>query len=98
LSHGLGYDDVRDAWKYYLDHDNKGRGFVLIGHSQGSYILTELIRQEIDGKPIQGRMISAILLGATVAVSKAKDVVGSFAHIPHSHSTSQTTCIITYAS
>ena len=23
------YDDVRDAWNYYLEHDNKGRGFVL---------------------------------------------------------------------
>src|SRR5206468_774627 len=27
LSRGQQYDDVRDAWKYYLGHDNKGRGF-----------------------------------------------------------------------
>ncbi len=52
LDRGLGYDDVRDAWKYYLEHDNRGRGFVLIGHSQGSYVLAELIRQEIDGRPV----------------------------------------------
>ncbi|MFN7927992.1 MAG: DUF3089 domain-containing protein [Blastocatellia bacterium] len=32
----LAYNDVLDAWKYYLEHDNKGRGVVLIGHSQGS--------------------------------------------------------------
>ena len=51
LDRGLQYDDVRDAWNYYLAHDNQGRGFVLIGHSQGSYILTRLIREEIDGKP-----------------------------------------------
>ena len=31
----LGYNDVVDAWKYYLEHDNQGRGVVLIGHSQG---------------------------------------------------------------
>src|SRR6266850_790190 len=67
LSHGLQYDDVRDAWSYYLEHDNKGRGFVLIGHSQGSFILAELIRNEIDGKPIQSRMVSAILLGVTLS-------------------------------
>src|SRR5580700_7903054 len=30
IDHGLHYDDVRDAWNYYLEHDNKGRGYVLI--------------------------------------------------------------------
>ena len=70
LDRGLQYDDVRDAWNYYLEHDNKGRGFVLIGHSQGSFILAELIRKEIDGKPVQSRMVSAILPGATLAVPR----------------------------
>ena len=32
---GPQYDDVRDAWSYYLEHDNQGRGVVLVGHSQG---------------------------------------------------------------
>ena len=63
---GPHYTDVRDAWNYYLQHDNKGRGVVLVGHSQGSFILIELMRQEIDGKPIQSRIVSAILLGTTV--------------------------------
>src|SRR5579862_4742748 len=64
LDHGIQYDDVRDAWNYYLEHDNHGRGFVLIGHSQGSFILTRLIREEIDGKPVASRMVSAIIPGA----------------------------------
>jgi hypothetical protein len=98
LDHGLQYDDVRDAWRYYLEHDNQGRGFVLIGHSQGSFILAELIRQEIDGKPVQTRMVSAILPGATLAVPKGKDVGGAFQHVPLCHSTSQTGCVIAYSS
>jgi hypothetical protein len=98
LSHGLQYDDVRDAWNYYLEHDNKGRGFVLIGHSQGSFILAELIRNEIDGRAIQSRMVSAILLGTTLAVPRGKDVGGSFKQVPLCHSESQTGCAITYAS
>src|SRR5262245_31084052 len=32
LGRGPAYDDVQNAWKYYLDHENGGRGFVLIGH------------------------------------------------------------------
>jgi len=98
LDRGLQYDDVRDAWNYYLEHDNKGRGFVLIGHSQGSFILAELIRKEIDGKPVQSRMVSAILPGATLAVPRGKDVGGAFQHVPLCHSASQTGCVITYAS
>ena len=33
---GVGYQDVRAAWRYYLAHDNGNRGIVLIGHSQGT--------------------------------------------------------------
>jgi len=98
LSRGPQYDDVRDAWRYYLEHDNQGRGVVLVGHSQGSFILTELIRQEIDGKPVQSRLVSAILLGATVAVPRGKDVGGSFQHVPLCRATSQTGCVVTYVS
>jgi Protein of unknown function (DUF3089) len=98
LAQGLQYDDIRDAWNYYLEHDNKGRGFVLIGHSQGSFILDELIRKEIDGKSVQSKMVSAILLGATLSVPRGKDVGGSFQHIPLCHSATQTGCVITYVS
>jgi hypothetical protein len=98
MTAGLAYDDVADAWKYYLEHDNHGRGVVLIGHSQGSFVLAELIRREIDGKPIQSKLVSALLLGATIAVPKGKDVGGSFQHVPLCHAASQTGCVITYAS
>ena len=42
------YDDVKAAWDYYLAHENMGRGVVLIGHSQGSGVLTQLIAREIE--------------------------------------------------
>jgi hypothetical protein len=94
----LGYKDVVDAWNYYLEHDNKGRGVVLIGHSQGSGVLTQLIRNEIDGKPVQSRIVSALLLGTNLPVPKGKDVGGAFQHMPLCHSTNQTGCVIAYAS
>jgi len=97
LDHGVQYDDVRDAWNYYLDHDNKGRPFVLIGHSQGSFILQRLIREEIDGKPVQARMVSAILAGATLAVPRGKDVGGTFLHIALCSGATQTGCVIAYS-
>jgi hypothetical protein len=95
---GVQYDDVKAAWNYYVQNDNKGRGVVLIGHSQGAFILTGLIRNEIDGKPIQSRLVSTILLGTTIAVPKGKDVGGSFQHVPLCRTATQTGCAITYAS
>ena len=98
LDRGLQYDDVRDAWNAYLQNDNKGRGVVLVSHSQGSFILNRLVREEIDGRPVQSRLVSAILLGATLIVPKGKDVGGSFQHVPLCRSATQTGCVITFAS
>jgi len=92
----LGYDDVLAAWNHYLQNDNHGRGVVLIGHSQGSSVLTQLIKNEIDGNPIQSKVLSALLLGTNVAVPKGKDVGGSFQHMPLCRSASQLGCIVSY--
>ena len=92
------YNDVRDAWDYYLAHENHGRGVVLIGHSQGSGMLTLLIKNEIDGKPIQARMVSAILMGTNLVVPKGADVGGDFKNVPLCHGPTQTGCAIAYAS
>lgn len=97
LGRGLAYDDVRDAWRDYLARDNQGRGVALIGHSQGAYILIELIKQEIEGKAAQARLVSAILLGTTVAVPAGKDVGGTFSSVPACRSASQTGCVISFA-
>ena len=94
----LGYNDVLDAWNYYLKNDNNGRGVVLVGHSQGSGVLSQLIRNEIDGKPIQSRIISALLLGTNVAVPKGKDIGGTFKSMPLCRAANQTGCIVTYVS
>ncbi len=91
------YQDVLDAWNYYLSHENKGRGVVLIGHSQGSGLLTQLIRNEIDGKPVQARLVSAILMGTNVPLDKGKDT-GAFKSIPTCKTASQTGCLIAYVS
>jgi hypothetical protein len=94
----LTYNDVLGAWNHYLEHDNHGRGVVLIGHSQGSMVLTQLIKNEIDGKPLQSRIISALLLGTSLPVPRGKDVGGAFQHMPLCDSAKQTGCVITYAS
>ncbi len=100
ISWALGYQDVRAAWRYYLAHDNGNRGIVLIGHSQGTVILTELIRREIEGTPVQSRIVSAFLIGGPggILVPRGKDVGGTFAHMPLCRAATQTGCVVAYSS
>lgn len=95
----VAYGDVADAWRYYLNHDNNGRGVVLIGHSQGTAHLTRLIREQIDPDPaVRALLVSAILLGGSVTVPEGADVGGDFASVPLCRSNTQVGCVITYAS
>jgi hypothetical protein len=93
----MGYSDVLAAWHYYLAHENKGRGVVLVGHSQGSGVLTRLIKDEVDGKPVQSQLVSAILMGTSLPVPKGADVGGAFKNIRVCHSNAQIHCVIAFA-
>lgn len=92
------YGDVVDAWNHYLKHDNNGRGVVLIGHSQGARMLSELLAREIEGKPVQKKIVSALLIGSNITVPKGRDVGGSFKQTPLCRSASQAGCVIAYVS
>jgi hypothetical protein len=94
----MAYDDVKRAWDHYLAHDNHGRAVVLIGHSQGSGVLAQLVRNEIDGKPVQARILSVILAGYRLQVPVGKDVGGDFKTIPLCRAMGQTGCAINFAS
>ncbi|HEX8124285.1 MAG TPA: DUF3089 domain-containing protein [Allosphingosinicella sp.] len=92
------YADVLAAWKDFLARRNQGRPFVLIGHSQGAIHLLQLLQQEIEGKPVAKRMLSAILLGWAVEVPQGKLVGGSLKSTPLCSKLGQTGCVITYMS
>jgi hypothetical protein len=95
----LAYGDVLSAWQDYLAHYNNGRGVVLLGHSQGTGMLTQLLTKEIDPSPSERRLlVSALMIGGGVLVPKGWDVGGSFRNIPACHSDTQTRCVIAYSS
>jgi Protein of unknown function (DUF3089) len=92
------YGDVLKAWKNYLRNYNKGRGVVLIGHSQGTGMLNTLLSTEIEKRKSQRkRLISAILLGGNVTVRKGKDHGGTFKKTPLCSSEKQTGCVIAFS-
>jgi len=94
----LPYADIREAWRDYLANDNKGRGVVLIGHSQGALRLAELLARDIEGTPAQSRVVSALLVGLNVAVPKGGNTPAWLKGMTLCRTGEQTGCIVAYTS
>jgi Protein of unknown function (DUF3089) len=93
-----GYGDVRAAWRDYLAHHNRGRGVVLIGHSQGAFHLRELIADAIDDRPrVRRRVVSALLLGGNITVARGKDAGGDFDHVRACRTPTQLRCVVAFS-
>lgn len=94
----IAYSDVANAWRTYLAKYNKGRPFVLVGHSQGSLMIQELIKHEIEGKPVARQMKLAILPGYNLLVPIGKRVGGTLNSTPICGSPTETGCVMTWVS
>jgi hypothetical protein len=92
------YRDVEKAFSAFLKRIGKKRGFVLLGHSQGSFHLQRLVRRKIDGdRALRRRLVSAVLLGGDVTVRKGSDRDGTFRHVPTCERASQLACVIAFS-
>jgi pimeloyl-ACP methyl ester carboxylesterase len=91
------YRDVEAAWNHYLAEHNDGRNFVIVGHSQGTFMTTRLIEENIDDDPVlRSRMIVALLIGGSVVVPDGQAIGGTFQNIPLCTSASETNCAVAY--
>jgi hypothetical protein len=95
----LAYRDVLAAWRNYIRTRNGGRPFVLIGHSQGSLMLQQLIARDIEKDPaIAKRMKLAIIPGFNVLVPQGKLVGGTFKATPLCNRAGDTGCVMSWTS
>ncbi len=86
----IAYRDVRTAFRYYLQHHNQGRPFILASHSQGSLHAIRLIRDEIDGQDLQKQLVAAYLVGWPVSSDT------SFAVLQPCTQSDETGCYVTW--
>jgi Protein of unknown function (DUF3089) len=94
----LAYSDVLSAWQTYLRKYNHGRGVVLIGHSQGTFVLRRLIAEQIDPNPAARRkLVSAILLGGNVLVQPGQGAGADFQSIGACRTATQLGCDIAFS-
>jgi hypothetical protein len=95
----LAYGDVLAAWRNYLRTRNNGRPFVLIGHSQGSLMLQQLIAREIENQPaVAKRMKLAIIPGYNLLVPQGRLVGGTLKKTPLCSRPGETGCVMSWVS
>ena len=92
------YGDVAASFHYYMQHYNHGRPVVIVAHSQGSIYAIELLKREFDGRPLSGRLVSAIIPGYTVEVPQGRATGGTFRTLPLCTRNGETGCIVSYVS
>ena len=61
--------DINDAFQYYMTHYNHGRPFFLMGHSQGSQVLIELLKKGMTAEQRQ-QMVAAYCIGYHVTTEE----------------------------
>ena len=85
----LAYEDVKNAFEYYLKNENNGRPIIIASHSQGTTHATRLLKEFFDGKELSNRLVCAYLIGMGVK----KD---SYEKIPVCTDSTKTGCYVSW--
>ena len=70
----VAYQDVKNAFIYFLNNYNNSRPIIIASHSQGTLHAKRIIKEFFDGKPLQKRLIAAYLIGARVTPNEFKNI------------------------
>jgi len=67
LEAGIPTSDAMSAFDYYIKHYNKGRPFILAGHSQGSNLVANILADYMKKNPkVYKRMVAAYVIGYSI--------------------------------
>jgi hypothetical protein len=89
------YDDVRRAFRYYVQHDNGGRPFVLVGVEQGGVLAARLLSDEIaPNAALRGQLVGAYLIETIVPANE----YGPDALVPACLARAESGCVVAWGS
>lgn len=91
----LAYSDIERAFDWYLAHENKGRPFIIAGHSQGGAHTASLLEKRIKDTKLQGQMVAAYVIGINLMEG---DLTPRLAGIPLCDTPAQTGCFVQWNS
>ena len=90
---GIPYEDISAALDFYFEHCNKGRPFIIAGHSQGSSMVKYALKNYFRKHPeYYRRMVAAYVIGFSVT----KDDLDKYPHLKFATGESDTGVIISW--
>jgi Protein of unknown function (DUF3089) len=96
----IAYRDIEAAFDNYLKYYNKGNRIILIGHSQGAFLVRFLLRKRFDNNPsLRSKLIVAIAGGEANYSATNSRTGGSLQNIktfPAVDSPLECGCLITW--
>jgi hypothetical protein len=89
----LAYEDVERAFRHFIEHENRGWPFFVVGHSQGALHATRLLEEHVDSTDLRHRLVAAYVVGSRVPMDKFER---SFKHLAPCRAEDDTGCIIAW--
>ncbi len=78
----IAYADVSAAFRWYLDHENNGRGLILAGFSQGSQMCLELMKEYYGGESAEAKALREGLIAVyAIGWSVTAEMTAAFPQI-----------------
>ncbi|HFB99996.1 MAG TPA: DUF3089 domain-containing protein [Phaeodactylibacter sp.] len=89
----LAYEDVANAFDFYIQNYNEGRPFFVASHSQGTLHAVRLLEEKIDKMHLVNRLVAAYTIGFEFPKIKFEK---DFENIKISQNATDTRCVIAY--
>lgn len=88
------YEDVKNAFLYYVENSDKDRPLILAGFSQGSDMVLRLMEELFDENEYQDRLVAAYCIGWSLT----DENLAKYPHLKAAQGESDTGVIVTFNS
>ncbi len=88
------YRDVEQAFDFFVQSVDKNEPIVLAGHSQGALHILRLLREKVNGTPLESRIAAVYPIGWPISVEHDLPALG----FPACATAAQAGCIVSWSS
>ena len=67
------YADISEAFRYYLQFENKGRPIIIAGFSQGADMCLRLLKDYFSDEKLQSQLVAAYAIGGCIPENTAEE-------------------------
>ncbi len=93
----VAYNDISAAFRWYLDNENGGRGFILAGFSQGSDMCLELLKEYFGGDSAEAMALRSKLIAVySIGWSVTEEMAAAYPQIVPAKGETDTGVVISF--